>query len=224
MCGRMEEFAIYVGGLSFDTDEKGLRKAFDVFGEIKSCNVVVDRETGQPRGFGFVTFVNAKAASNAIKDMDGQVAPPLLPPTWISQSPVACTFSSAFPLIVRPQTGKHTHIFTNTQTHTRTHTHAHTHTRAHTQTHASQAVAGNRTFLCARLCWTHSPSASSQSHAHTCATTLRYTARPSPLFHLLFLLPCTLTVVEGAAEPFHDHRLLNLRQLSSGHWQEHRRG
>ena len=45
---------IYVGNLSFDTDDAGLRTAFEAFGEVSSAQVITDRDTGRSRGFGFV--------------------------------------------------------------------------------------------------------------------------------------------------------------------------
>lgn len=63
---------IYVGNLSFHTDEEALRQTFAPFGELSFCSVVIDRYTGKSRGFGFVEFVNDQAASEAINAMNGQ--------------------------------------------------------------------------------------------------------------------------------------------------------
>lgn len=68
---------IYVGNLSFRTDDEGLRAAFAEFGEVSSAKVVMDRETGRSRGFGFVEMPDASAAQAAIegtngKDVDGR--------------------------------------------------------------------------------------------------------------------------------------------------------
>ena len=62
---------IYVGNLSFDTDEASLRAAFAAFGEVHSAAVVTDRETGRSRGFGFVEM-DDDAAANAIRGLDGR--------------------------------------------------------------------------------------------------------------------------------------------------------
>jgi cold-inducible RNA-binding protein len=62
---------LFVGGLSWDTDEQGLRAAFERFGDIDDVKVITDRETGNSRGFGFVTFANEAAALEAIRQMDG---------------------------------------------------------------------------------------------------------------------------------------------------------
>ncbi|MEM6289862.1 MAG: RNA-binding protein [Myxococcota bacterium] len=63
---------LFVGGLSWDTNDAGLRDAFTAFGEVVEAKVITDRETGRSRGFGFVTFTEADMAQNAMKEMDGQ--------------------------------------------------------------------------------------------------------------------------------------------------------
>ncbi len=62
---------LFVGGLSWNTTDDGLRRAFESFGEVSDAKVVTDRETGRSRGFGFVTFSDNDAATSAIADMDG---------------------------------------------------------------------------------------------------------------------------------------------------------
>lgn len=62
---------LFVGGLSWDTTDDGLKAAFDRFGEIAEAKVILDRDTGRSRGFGFVTFNDAEAAQSAIGEMDG---------------------------------------------------------------------------------------------------------------------------------------------------------
>ncbi len=62
---------LFVGGLSWGTDDSGLRGAFERFGSIVEAKVITDRDTGRSRGFGFVTFTDATAAENAIREMDG---------------------------------------------------------------------------------------------------------------------------------------------------------
>lgn len=62
---------LFVGGLNWKTTDEGLRQAFARFGEITEAKVITDRETGRSRGFGFVTFVEAESAENAISEMDG---------------------------------------------------------------------------------------------------------------------------------------------------------
>ena len=63
---------VFVGSLSWNTDETGLRQAFSQFGEIVEARVISDRETGRSRGFGFVTFNNPEEAQKAIEEMNGR--------------------------------------------------------------------------------------------------------------------------------------------------------
>ena len=62
---------LFVGGVSWDTTEDGLRKAFEPFGEVTEAKIITDRDTGRSRGFGFVTFADAANAMAAISKMDG---------------------------------------------------------------------------------------------------------------------------------------------------------
>jgi RNA recognition motif-containing protein len=61
---------IYVGNLSFDVTEDQVRQAFAEHGEVSSVNVVTDRETGRPRGFGFVEMPNDDEARKAIEALN----------------------------------------------------------------------------------------------------------------------------------------------------------
>ncbi|KAL0877727.1 hypothetical protein Bca101_027433 [Brassica carinata] len=63
---------VFVGGISYNTDELGLREAFSKYGQVVDAKIVVDRETGKSRGFGFVTFTSNKEATNSISMMDTQ--------------------------------------------------------------------------------------------------------------------------------------------------------
>ena len=62
---------LFVGGLSWNTDDDGLRQAFESFGDITEAKVIKDRDTGRSRGFGFVTFSDASESSNALNEMNG---------------------------------------------------------------------------------------------------------------------------------------------------------
>lgn len=62
---------LFVGGLAWGTDEDSLRQAFESFGSVREAKVIVDRETGRSRGFGFVTFEAEADAQAAIKGLDG---------------------------------------------------------------------------------------------------------------------------------------------------------
>jgi RNA recognition motif-containing protein len=63
---------IYVGNLPFSTTDDRLREVFEQFGEVASASVVMDRETGRSRGFGFVEMPNGEEATNAINGVNGQ--------------------------------------------------------------------------------------------------------------------------------------------------------
>ncbi|KAL8515855.1 hypothetical protein ACS0TY_014526 [Phlomoides rotata] len=63
---------LFVGGLSYGTDDQSLRDAFSNFGEIVDVRVITDRDSGRSRGFGFVSFSNDEGASSALSAMDGQ--------------------------------------------------------------------------------------------------------------------------------------------------------
>jgi RNA recognition motif-containing protein len=62
---------LFVGGLSWDTSDDGLRHAFEAHGQVTDAKVISDRDTGRSRGFGFVTFSTASEAAGAITAMDG---------------------------------------------------------------------------------------------------------------------------------------------------------
>lgn len=62
---------LYVGNLPFSATAETLRQTFASSGEVTDVHVVTDRESGQSRGFGFVTMGNAKEAANAIAAMNG---------------------------------------------------------------------------------------------------------------------------------------------------------
>ncbi|MDH5636889.1 MAG: RNA-binding protein [Nitrospinota bacterium] len=61
---------IFVGNLPFTVSEDKLRSMFEQFGEIESCKLITDRETGRSRGFGFIEMSNADADA-AIKSLNG---------------------------------------------------------------------------------------------------------------------------------------------------------
>jgi RNA recognition motif-containing protein len=62
---------IYVGNLPFRTTEDSVRDLFARYGEVQSVKLISDRETGKPRGFGFVEMDDDAAAAEAIKSLDG---------------------------------------------------------------------------------------------------------------------------------------------------------
>jgi cold-inducible RNA-binding protein len=69
---------IYVGNLSFGATEDGVRAMFEAYGSVDRVNICTDRDSGQPRGFGFVEMTNDNEGVKAIaalngKDVDGRV-------------------------------------------------------------------------------------------------------------------------------------------------------
>lgn len=62
---------LFVGGLSWDTNDDGLRRAFDSYGDVTEAKVITDRDSGRSRGFGFVTFAEASDSASALNEMNG---------------------------------------------------------------------------------------------------------------------------------------------------------
>lgn len=63
---------IYVGNLPYRITEEELQTAFAVFGAIEKIDLIIDRYTGNSKGFGFISFDSQAAAQEAIKNMDGK--------------------------------------------------------------------------------------------------------------------------------------------------------
>ena len=63
---------LFVGNLSFDTTENDLNDAFAAYGTVSETNLMMDRMTNRPRGFGFVTMSSADEAQKAIEGMHGK--------------------------------------------------------------------------------------------------------------------------------------------------------
>ena len=63
---------IFVGNLSFGTTEDAIRTLFEAHGAVERVNIVTDRDTGQPRGFGFVEMTNDGEGLQAIAALNGQ--------------------------------------------------------------------------------------------------------------------------------------------------------
>lgn len=63
---------MYVGNLSFQTSESQLQALFEPFGPVASASLVMDRETGRPRGFGFVEMPDDSHANAAIAALNGK--------------------------------------------------------------------------------------------------------------------------------------------------------
>jgi cold-inducible RNA-binding protein len=62
---------LFVGNLSWNTDDQSLGTAFERFGTVTDAKVITDRDTGRSRGFGFITFEKGEDAQEAIKGMEG---------------------------------------------------------------------------------------------------------------------------------------------------------
>lgn len=63
---------IYVGNLAYDVTEDELKKQFETFGEVTSSTIPVDRDSGRPKGFGFVDMPNQTQAEAAVAGMNGK--------------------------------------------------------------------------------------------------------------------------------------------------------
>lgn len=63
---------LFVGNLSFNTTENDLQDAFAAHGTVIEANLMMDRATGRPRGFGFVTMSTPEEAQKAIDAMNGR--------------------------------------------------------------------------------------------------------------------------------------------------------
>jgi RNA recognition motif-containing protein len=63
---------LFVGNLSFNTTENDLQDAFAAHGTVVEANLMVDRMSGRPRGFGFVTMSTPEEAQKAIDALNGQ--------------------------------------------------------------------------------------------------------------------------------------------------------
>ncbi|XAR59013.1 hypothetical protein NMG60_11014625 [Bertholletia excelsa] len=64
---------LFVGGLSYDTNESVLKNAFEQHGEIIEVRVICHHVSGKSKGYGFVKFASETAANTALKEMNGQL-------------------------------------------------------------------------------------------------------------------------------------------------------
>ncbi|MFC2069219.1 RNA recognition motif domain-containing protein [Chloroflexota bacterium] len=63
---------IYVGNLSYEVTDEDLRQEFGAFGEVTSVNIITDKYSGRPRGFGFVEMATKSEADSAITSLNGK--------------------------------------------------------------------------------------------------------------------------------------------------------
>lgn len=62
---------LYVGNLSYQTEQEALHSLFSQYGEVLSAQVIMDRDTGRSRGFGFVELATDEAAQSATQALNG---------------------------------------------------------------------------------------------------------------------------------------------------------
>lgn len=63
---------IFVGNLAFTATDHDLRQLFEQYGAVEKINIIIDRETGRSRGFGFVEMPDSNAAKAAIEGLQGK--------------------------------------------------------------------------------------------------------------------------------------------------------
>ena len=63
---------IYVGNLSYEATEEDLRQEFEAFGEVTSVSIITDRDSGRPKGFGFIEMAVQAEAEAAIAGINGK--------------------------------------------------------------------------------------------------------------------------------------------------------
>ena len=68
----MSQNKLYVGNLSFNSTENDITDAFAAHGTVTSVNIIMDRDTGRPRGFAFVEMSSASEAQSAVQALDGR--------------------------------------------------------------------------------------------------------------------------------------------------------
>jgi RNA recognition motif-containing protein len=63
---------LYVGGLDYAVNDENLADYFGSFGNVRSARVIIDRGTGRSKGYGFVEILPARAATDAIRELNGK--------------------------------------------------------------------------------------------------------------------------------------------------------
>ncbi|CAK9188319.1 unnamed protein product [Ilex paraguariensis] len=74
LVARHSSTKLFVGGLSYDTNETVLKDAFGQHGEIIEVKVICNHTSGKSKGYGFVQYSSEFTANTALKEMDGQVS------------------------------------------------------------------------------------------------------------------------------------------------------
>ncbi len=67
-----QEKKLYVGNIAYSMDNDSLKEMFTPFGDVTSAQIIMDRDSGRSKGFGFVEFSNTKEAQAAIDKMNGK--------------------------------------------------------------------------------------------------------------------------------------------------------
>ena len=62
---------LFVGSIPFQATEEALSELFATIGEVESCKIIIDNQTGQSRGFGFVEMVSDEDAARAVESLNG---------------------------------------------------------------------------------------------------------------------------------------------------------
>ena len=62
---------IFVGNLAFSATDQDIRQLFEPYGMVDTIRIITDRDTGTPRGFGFVDMPDSRAAQSAIQGLQG---------------------------------------------------------------------------------------------------------------------------------------------------------
>ena len=63
---------LYVGNLSFDMTDEDLQQVFEEYGTVNKVNIIMDRDSGRSKGFGFVEMENSEDGEKAVQELDGQ--------------------------------------------------------------------------------------------------------------------------------------------------------
>lgn len=69
----MSSMNLYVGNLSYNTNESDLKELFATCGQVESVKIITDRDTGRPRGFGFVEMASRSDGEAAIAELNGKM-------------------------------------------------------------------------------------------------------------------------------------------------------
>lgn len=68
----MKQNKLYVGNFPFTVEESQLRDIFAPYGDIEELAMIMDRDTGRPKGFAFITYAEQQAAEKAMQEQDGK--------------------------------------------------------------------------------------------------------------------------------------------------------